>query len=160
MKTLIILICTSFLFYGCSTGESKDLNNEIITSEQISSRSTNCDHFSESTIFLDNVSQNTMKKQITYPKGKAQITNKLAVWKSGFETGIHKHPVPIVVTVWQGELTVELLDEGKTIVTKAGESYVSTPNIWHNSSNQSDKPLAFSSVFLGNDELDNTVKKD
>ena len=111
-------------------------------------------------VLLDKVSINTSEQPINYPAGNATITNKFAVWEPGFETGVHKHPVPGVVTIWEGELTVKLVDENRTIVTKAGESYVSTPGLWHKSSNQGDKPLKFSVVFLGNDIDDITVKKE
>ena len=134
-------------------------NSEEVTAECNHDKGSTCDPYTESTVFLDMENKNTMGQSVSYPDGAAAITNKLAVWEPGFETGIHKHPMPAVVTVWEGELTVYLVDKDKTITTKAGESYVSTPDVWHNSSNQGDETLKFSAVFLGNESQEVVIKK-
>ena len=109
--------------------------------------------------FLNSVTTNSSGETIAYPEGQATISSKFVVWKPGFETGIHKHPVPIAVAVYQGELTVEF-ENGETLVTPAGGAYVSTPDQWHKSSNKGSENLIFHLVYMGTDQVEHTVSQE
>ena len=115
--------------------------------------------YSSSAEYLNKVTTNTSGEPIVYPEGQATISSKFIVWEPGFETGVHKHPVPIAVAIYQGELTVEF-ENGETLVTKAGESYVSTPDLWHKSSNQGTEDLIGHLVVLGTDQVEYTIPKE
>ena len=100
------------------------------------------------TNFIDqNETMNSFGGSINYPKGKASITNAIVVLEPGQSFPTHKHTGFNVGTILQGEFTVE--DEnGNTVVKKAGETYIGTPNVWHTARNDSkEKTILVGSVM-------------
>ena len=135
---------------SCTQTQADESNNEQALDTEF--------WYQNSAEFLNKATTNTSGESIVYPEGQATISSKFVVWKPGFQTGMHKHPVPIAVAIYQGELTVEF-EAGETLVTKAGGSYVSTPNLWHKSSNKGTEDLIFHLVYMGTDQVEHTVPK-
>jgi quercetin dioxygenase-like cupin family protein len=157
MKNLIIMLLFAGAIAVGSAFTFLTPEGTSQTTNDLSQHDVDC--FLETTEYLNNVSTNAANEPVIYPEGQATITSKVVVWEPGFETGVHKHPVPIVISVFSGELTVEF-ENGETMVTKAGEAYVSTPGLWHTGSNRGAENLVAHAVYLGTDKEKNTIAKE
>ena len=103
----------------------------------------------DATQFIDqDETVNSFGGTISYPKGKASITNAIVVLEPGQSFPTHKHTGFNVGTILQGEFTVED-EKGNKIVKKAGETYIGKPNVWHTASNQSKETTILIGSIMG-----------
>jgi quercetin dioxygenase-like cupin family protein len=97
-------------------------------------------------------------QKISYPKtDKAEMTALLVDMEPGTEIGLHMHPVPLVVYVLSGTLTVEIQD-GSIHEIEAGKAFLEVVNTWHNGLNKGKKPLKFFVVFAGEQGKANLIR--
>ena len=68
--------------------------------------------------------------------------------KPGGQSGRHMHPVPTLVYVITGTLTIEL-DDGSRHKYSAGKISMEVTNIWHNARNMARKSLKLLVIYLG-----------
>jgi quercetin dioxygenase-like cupin family protein len=68
--------------------------------------------------------------------------------KPGGQSGRHRHPVPTLVYVMEGTLTVELDDESRH-KCQAGNAVLEVINTWHNARNMGRKSLKLLVIYLG-----------
>ncbi|KPF83931.1 hypothetical protein IP70_17155 [alpha proteobacterium AAP38] len=88
-------------------------------------------------------------KPLKYPDGQARISALLVELAPGGETGLHRHPMPVVGYIVSGEVTVSaqgLPDR----VFKAGDAFVETI-VWHNGRNLGKNPVKILAIYLGAD---------
>lgn len=88
-------------------------------------------------------------KPLKYPDGQARISALLVELAPGGETGLHRHPMPVVGYIVSGEVTVSaqgLPDR----VFKAGDAFVETI-VWHNGRNLGKDPVKILAIYLGAD---------
>ena len=64
------------------------------------------------------------------------------------QSGRHMHPVPTVVYVIEGTLTVEM-DDGSRHKTQAGNAVLEVVNTWHNARNMGRQTLKLLVIYLG-----------
>lgn len=84
---------------------------------------------------------------LRYPTGDAHLTALMVELAPGGETGLHRHPMPVVGYIVSGEVTVSA--EGMAPrVFKAGEAFVET-SIWHNGRNEGREPVRILAIYLG-----------
>ncbi len=93
---------------------------------------------------------------LKYPDGPARVSALLVELAPGGETGLHRHPMPVVGYIVSGEVTVSaqgLPDR----VFKAGDAFVET-NVWHNGRNLGKEPVKILAIYLGSDGQPRVVK--
>jgi len=94
---------------------------------------------------------------IQFPLFRNQITALAVEIAPGGEVGRHMHPVPVVVYILEGELTVEA--EGQPARTyKAGQAAVEVMNTWHNGLNRGSVPVKFLVVYAGEEGKPTTIR--
>lgn len=91
-----------------------------------------------------------------YPPGEAQITTAVATILPGQETGWHRHNVPVVGYILEGEMTV---DYGAAGMKKfhVGQSFVEAFQTRHNGRNLGTVPVRILTVYAGSDHGANSV---
>lgn len=94
--------------------------------------------------------------QITYPKGKAEVTVMQVEIAPGAETGWHLHPVPSFGMLLEGELQIEL-KSGQTLRLKQGEAAAETVNVLHNGRNIGKVPAKLIVFYAGDTENSLTI---
>ena len=94
-------------------------------------------------------STTTDRQKLAYLRtDKAQIEAMLVEIKPGGQSGRHMHPVPTLVYIIKGTLTVEL-DDGSRHKYSAGKISMEVTNIWHNARNMARKSLKLLVIYLG-----------
>lgn len=93
---------------------------------------------------------------LQFPSARSQFTGVLFELAPGGRVGRHRHPVPNVVYVIEGELTVEA-DGHPPRVYRAGEAF-SEGDHWHDGSNNGSAPMKAWVVFAGTDGTPVTVR--
>lgn len=88
--------------------------------------------------------------QLQYPQGTLDINNVVVEIAVGAQTGWHRHPIPALAYVLEGELELQLKD-GQTHRVRAGESVMETVGTWHNGVNVGTVPVKLVAFFLGVD---------
>lgn len=89
------------------------------------------------------------KQKLEYLKtDKPEIEVMLVEVKPGGQSGRHMHPVPTLVYVMEGTLTVELDDESRQ-KCQAGSAVLEVINTWHNARNMGRKSLKLLVIYLG-----------
>tara|TARA_Y100001954_G_C15677726_1_gene536086 strand:+ start:199 stop:1029 length:831 start_codon:yes stop_codon:yes gene_type:complete len=109
--------------------------------------------------FANDLSTTDLGNNLYYPRGKASLTNRVVVLKPGQSFPVHKHPYPVIVNVIKGEFTVDHPDIGKTIIKKAGEVFVGTPNVWHQAKNNSAEETVLIGTIMGIKGKPTTINK-
>jgi quercetin dioxygenase-like cupin family protein len=79
---------------------------------------------------------------------RPEIEAMLVEIKPGGQSGRHIHPVPTLVYVIKGTLTVEL-DNGSRHKYPAGKISMEVTNVWHNARNMARKSLKLLVIYLG-----------
>lgn len=93
---------------------------------------------------------------IQFPLFRNQLTARLVEIAPGGQVGRHMHPVPVLVYILEGELTVEA--DGQPARTyKAGQGGVEVMNIWHNGLNRGPVPVKFFVVYAGEEGKPTTI---
>lgn len=85
---------------------------------------------------------------IQYPRFPNQLTASLGEFEAGGADALHQHPVPNIVYVLEGTLTLEIEGQAPRVFT-AGQAYVEPLNTWHRASNQGSTPARIISVVAG-----------
>jgi quercetin dioxygenase-like cupin family protein len=94
---------------------------------------------------------------IRFPQGDSQFTALLGEIAPGGQAGRHMHPVPLLVYILEGTLSIEM--EGhETHVVTAGEAFTEVVNTWHNGRNLGNTPAKFLIVFAGQDGTPMTIR--
>ncbi len=84
---------------------------------------------------------------IVYPTGKPLITVRTTHIPPGAVIPKHRHPIPLVVYILEGELTLHV-DDGSVRVAKEGEAFMEASN-WHYGQNAGTKPVRLLAVYPG-----------
>ena len=93
----------------------------------------------------------------SYPMGtQAQVTAVVLTMPPGSETGLHKHDIPLFGYVLEGELTVTYEGHGKRVY-KAGDALIEAIGTPHNGRNESESPVRILALFMGAQNIPNTV---
>lgn len=97
-------------------------------------------------------------RAITYPTdGEAEITAVLVEMQPGAETGWHKHPLPCVGYILEGELHVTLKD-GRVNIFKAGQALAEVVELEHNGVNPGPGVARLVMFVLGTKDRAFTIK--
>ncbi len=97
-------------------------------------------------------------RPLAYPAdGPAEITALLVEVPPGGRTGWHKHPLPCVGYILEGQLNVTLID-GRVNVFKAGEAVAETVDLEHEGVNPGPGPAKLVMFVLGTEGKAFTVK--
>jgi quercetin dioxygenase-like cupin family protein len=100
----------------------------------------------------------TVKGQpIRFPQGDDQFTAVLGEIAPGGQAGRHMHPVPLLVYILEGSLSIEMEGHGTHDVS-AGEAFTEVINTWHNGRNLGTTPAKFLIVFAGQDGTPITIR--
>ena len=94
---------------------------------------------------------------IRFPLGDSQFTAVLGEIAPGGQAGRHMHPVPLVVYMLEGALSIEMEGYG-TYEVNAGESFTEVVHTWHNGRNLGSTPARFLIVFAGQDGTPITIR--
>jgi quercetin dioxygenase-like cupin family protein len=86
---------------------------------------------------------------IRYPTaGPAHITASIVTIAPGAPTAYHRHPVPMVAYILEGELTVDYGDHGKRIYRK-GDALVEAMDVRHRGMNLGAEIVRLLAVYIG-----------
>lgn len=96
-------------------------------------------------------------RPLEFPLFRNQFSASLVEIAPGGQVGRHMHPVPVLVYILQGELTVEA-DGQQPRTYKAGEAAVEVVDTWHNGLNRSGVLLKFLAVFAGEEGKPVTIR--
>lgn len=85
---------------------------------------------------------------IRFPQANNEVSALIVEIAPGGDTGRHKHPIPALVYMLQGVITLE--EDGQpTRVYKTGEAFVETVDTWHNAFNKGTTVAKALVVFAG-----------
>jgi quercetin dioxygenase-like cupin family protein len=100
-----------------------------------------------------------MDQPIAYPAGApAKVTAAVITMQPGEERGWHKHDVPLVGYILDGELTIDFGPKGKRVFRK-GEAFVEAVGVVHNGRNLGKSEVRILAVFVGAEGVPDTVKE-
>ncbi|MBP7336321.1 cupin domain-containing protein [Niveispirillum sp.] len=88
-------------------------------------------------------------KPLKYPEGQAKVSALLVELAPDGETGLHRHPMPVVGYIVSGEVTVSAQGMPDRVF-KAGDAFVETI-AWHNGRNLGKEPVKILAIYLGAD---------
>ena len=92
-------------------------------------------------------SETGMGKEIVYPSGKAMITAFEFTVPVGSPVVAHTHSFPVLIMIQQGE--IELNQDGKSYIYKAGDAFVEDVGVVHESKNIGNVPVKAMVVAIG-----------
>lgn len=92
--------------------------------------------------------QTWIGEDIIYPAGHAEVSGVVIEMAAGGETGWHKHPVPSVGYLMEGELEVHFKN-GDVKKLRAGEAAAEAVNVWHNGVNVGEGPVKLVVFYMG-----------
>ena len=98
-------------------------------------------------------------QDIVYPKGQAEMSGVVIEMVPGGETGWHKHPVPSVGYVIEGQLEVHFKN-GDVKKLNAGEAAAEAVDVWHNGVNVGEGPVKLVVFYVGTANSKLTEKED
>jgi len=99
----------------------------------------------------------TMGQPLVFPSLRPQVTVALIELAPGGEAGRHIHPVPFVIHVLEG--TVTLVTEGHPTRTfNAGQAFAAPVNHWHDVLNRSAAPVRLLAVVIGQEGTPGTIR--
>ena len=103
---------------------------------------------------------NILERPIVYPTQQpAEVSSVIRVLQPAEETGWHKHMVPLHAYILQGEMNVEY-DNSVVHTVSKGDAFVGVTDVWHNTTNTSNKPAVVLVVFMGAEGLENTINRE
>ena len=92
-------------------------------------------------------SETGMGKGIVYPSGKAMITAFEFTVPVGSPVVAHTHSFPVLIMIQQGE--IELTQDGKSYIYKAGDAFVEDVGVVHESKYIGNVPVKAIVVAIG-----------
>lgn len=106
-----------------------------------------------SVIPLLETTKTVVGETIVYPAGApAKITASIINLSPGAATGWHRHGVPLIGMIMEGELTVDYGPKGKRTY-KQGEAFAEAINVTHQGTNTGTGTANLLAVYLGADGL-------
>jgi quercetin dioxygenase-like cupin family protein len=109
---------------------------------------------------LQSGNQTVVGETITYPRpGTAQITTLIVTMEPGETTGWHKHGVPLVGYILEGEITTDYGSKG-TRIFKKGDAFLEAMDWRHDARNSGETPTRILVVFIGAEGRENVVRDD
>lgn len=108
---------------------------------------------------IELLSTNTtvLGEAIHYPTdGPARVTVSVVTILPGAEAIFHRHPVPLVGYILEGELTVDYVGRG-TRVFRKGEAMVEAMNVTHRGMNLGKETVRILATYLGAEGVSNVV---
>jgi quercetin dioxygenase-like cupin family protein len=113
---------------------------------------------SEDDTTILNTGKTILGQPFAYPTGApAKVTVSVITLKPGDERGWHKHEVPLLGYVLDGELTIDFGKLG-TKVFRKGDAFVEAIDTAHNGRNLGKEDVRLLAVFMGADGSDNAVR--
>jgi len=101
--------------------------------------------------------QTVLGQPIVYPSGSPdEVTAAIVTLEPGARTGWHRHPVPLVAYMLEGELTVAYQDHGERVY-RAGDALVEAIETPHEGHNSGDAAARLLVVFIGAEGTPNTT---
>jgi quercetin dioxygenase-like cupin family protein len=94
---------------------------------------------------------------IRFPQGDNQLVAVIAEVAPGGQVGRHQHPVPLLVYMLEGTLSIEMDGHG-THTFSAGQAFAEVIHTWHNGRNLTDKPVRFLIVLSGQKGTPNLIR--
>jgi quercetin dioxygenase-like cupin family protein len=85
---------------------------------------------------------------VIYPNGDAKVTTVIATFAPGEATGWHRHGIPVVGYVLEGELTVDYGSQGKHVY-RAGDAVMEAIQAPHDGTNTGAGPMRILVVYMG-----------
>ncbi|MCX2978306.1 cupin domain-containing protein [Candidatus Marimicrobium litorale] len=98
-------------------------------------------------------------QDIVYPEGQAEMSGVVIEMAPGGETGWHKHPVPSVGYVIEGQLEVHFKN-GDVKKLNAGEAAAEAVDVWHNGVNVGEGPVKLVVFYVGTANSQLTERED
>lgn len=96
-------------------------------------------------------------EEIRYPTaGPAKVTVSIVTILPGADAKIHRHPVPLVGYILEGELTVDYGSRGKRVFRK-GEALAEAMDAPHRGMNLGTDTVSILAVYLGAEGVPNVV---
>ncbi len=90
-----------------------------------------------------------MGEAVHYPTtGSAKVTVSIVTIEPGADTKLHRHPVPLVAYVLDGELTVDYGIKGKKIYRK-GDAFLEAMDVPHRGMNLGTSTVRLLATYLG-----------
>ncbi len=90
---------------------------------------------------------------------KPEVTSLIVELAPGAETGWHRHPVPTYAYVLEGDLVVDIEDDG-VHEFHAGQAFLEVVNTRHNGKNPGKVPVKILVFFGGEEGSPNTLHAD
>lgn len=95
-------------------------------------------------------------ERIVYPGGPARVTAAVVTLAPGQETGWHRHGMPVLGYVIEGELEVDYGSKGVRVY-RAGDAVLEAIAVPHNGRNIGRGPMRILAVFMGAEGLSPTT---
>ena len=96
---------------------------------------------------LAKTTTNAVGEPIAYPTGTPEIQVEIGTFEPGGQTGLHQHPVPIVVNILEGEIEVRV-EGAEPYRVAAGQAIVEPQNKPMQAFNTGDAPAKLLVVAL------------
>ncbi|MEO1092210.1 MAG: cupin domain-containing protein [Pseudomonadota bacterium] len=93
---------------------------------------------------------------IVYPSGTPEVTVAIVTIEPGASTGWHRHEVPVIGYVLEGELTVDYGPDG-TRLYRPGDALAEALGTEHDGTNTGDVPTRLLAVYLGAEGVANST---
>ncbi len=94
-----------------------------------------------------------------YPYGSPEVTVLRITVPSQVKLDTHKHPIPLVAYMLEGELTVQT-EDGTSVVFTSGDPIVEVVNTWHFGQSTGEGDAVLVAFYMGVDWLPDTIKKE
>lgn len=102
-------------------------------------------------------SKTVVGEDIHYPKsGTPRISVAIVTVEPGTQASFHRHPVPLVSYVLEGELTVDYGPHG-TKTFREGDTWVEAMEVAHRGINRGSAIVRLLAVYIGAEGSDNVV---
>jgi quercetin dioxygenase-like cupin family protein len=102
-------------------------------------------------------SKTVIDEPIVYPtSAPAKITAGYIDLPAGVSTGWHKHGIPLIGMVMEGELTVDYGNKGKRTY-KPGEAFVEAINQTHQGTNTGTGTLRLLAIYIGAEGMPTSI---
>ena len=100
--------------------------------------------------------QTILHQAFAYPAGRAQVTSAILTVPPGATVPLHLHPVPLLVYILQGEITVDYERRGKRTYRK-GDAFVEAFEWPHHARNGGKKDVRILTVYAGAVGIANSI---
>lgn len=96
-------------------------------------------------------------EELRYPTtGTPRITVAIVTVEPGAQASFHRHPVPLVAYILEGELTVDYGEKGSRTF-RQGDALIEAMNVPHRGTNSGSGIVRLLAVYIGAEGSENTV---